>query len=292
MSVEECKAKLPLPDLIVKLGYGEADKKGFLPSPFRPGESGDSFHLFERGGQHFFKDHASGQGGDEINFIKFLRGMDDRAAIELYHELAGVEWRKVAATGTAERGKSSWSDLGKPVATYVYQNDDGSEALQVLRFAKEGGGKTFRQRRRARLGERSPNGWIWRVDEGDRVLYRLPELLECPVTTPIFLVEGEKCVEALVSLGLVATCNVAGAGKWQANYTASLAGKWVVMIGDNDEPGRKHVADVSEKLRPVVARLGIIDIASVWPGCPDKGDVADWVEAMGTNVALKAAERN
>jgi putative DNA primase/helicase len=43
----------------------------------------------------------------------------------------------------------------------------------------------------------------------------LPELLKAQASNqPIFIVEGEKCVEALRALGLVATTNSGGAGKW------------------------------------------------------------------------------
>ena len=38
------------------------------------------------------------------------------------------------------------------------------------------------------------------------------------------MVEGEKDADALTALGLTATCNPMGAGKWRDSYTATLAG--------------------------------------------------------------------
>ena len=48
-----------------------------------------------------------------------------------------------------------------------------------------------------------------------RVLYRLPELLARP-DEPVYVVEGEKDADRLASMGLLATTNSGGAGKWQA----------------------------------------------------------------------------
>ena len=57
-----------------------------------------------------------------------------------------------------------------------------------------------------------------------RVLYRLPDLLNAPPERPVFVVEGEKDVETLASLGLIATTNAMGAGKWRPEYNEALKG--------------------------------------------------------------------
>jgi len=40
----------------------------------------------------------------------------------------------------------------------------------------------------------------------------------------VLIVEGEKDVEAARKLGLVATCNSGGAGKWRDEYSEMLRG--------------------------------------------------------------------
>ena len=45
----------------------------------------------------------------------------------------------------------------------------------------------------------------------ERVLYRLPEVL---AAGEVWVVEGEKDADSLAALGIVATCNAGGAGKW------------------------------------------------------------------------------
>ena len=73
------------------------------------------------------------------------------------------------------------------------------------------------------------------------MLYRLPDLLEADPDAWIFIPEGEKHVDKLWELGLVATCNSGGAGKSEASYSAALQGRRVALLPDNDAPGHRHV---------------------------------------------------
>jgi putative DNA primase/helicase len=60
----------------------------------------------------------------------------------------------------------------------------------------------------------------------------------------------------------------------------------VVIIGDNDEPGRNHARDVAEALAPIAARVRVLDLAVCWPECPPKGDISDWLATGGTRDQL------
>jgi len=88
--------------------------------------------------------------------------------------------------------------------------------------------KGFRQRRPDDKG-----GWIWNLEGVKLVPYRLPQWNAKPV---VYLVEGEKDVDALWRLGLPATCNPMGGGKWRDQYNPHLKGKRVVILPDNDPP--------------------------------------------------------
>ncbi len=88
---------------------------------------------------------------------------------------------------------------GQPqiVATYDYRDERGELLFQVVRYDP----KDFRQRR-----PKPGGGWVWSV-KGVRVVpYRLPELLARP-DEPVFVVEGEKDVDNLGRIGVLATCN-------------------------------------------------------------------------------------
>ena len=129
------------------------------------------------------------------------------------------------------------------VATYNYRDETGQTIFQVVRYAHKG----FKQRRPDGAG-----GWEWKLGDTRRVLYRLPELRAAIAagTTPIYVCEGEKDVEAVRAAGAVATCNPMGAGNWRNEYAEQLTGAgWVVIIADDDPPGREHARHVAAKLR-------------------------------------------
>ena len=112
---------------------------------------------------------------------------------------------------------------------YPYTDESGRTLYEVVRLDPKG----FRQRHRDHRG-----GYVWILDRIRRVIYRLPAVLKAAASKGIvYVVEGEKDVHALESLGLVATTNAGGAGKWREGYTASLKGcRGVVILPDNDEP--------------------------------------------------------
>lgn len=160
------------------------------------------------------------------------------------------------------------------VARYPYRDEAGLLLYEAVRMVP----KDFRQRRP------DGNGWSWSLGDVRRVLYRLPELLASKDL--VFVVEGEKDVETLVTMGLVATTNAGGAGKWRDEYSATLRGRRVIVLPDNDEPGRKHAQQVAASLEGVAA----VRIVAL-PGLPPKGDVSDWVAAGGTRDHLMAILR-
>lgn len=154
---------------------------------------------------------------------------------------------------------------------YRYQNALGVEVFQVLRYKP----KTFRQRHTDGKG-----GWIWNMEGVERVLYRLPDVLKAQT---VWIVEGEKDADALILLGFVATCNVGGAGKWLDGYTESLSGKDVVICGDNDEPGRKHVEVVFES---IAGRVKSAKLVALPAGVKDASDYIGGMSLGAAKVAL------
>jgi 5S rRNA maturation endonuclease (ribonuclease M5) len=161
----------------------------------------------------------------------------------------------------------------KMVATYDYTDAEGTLLFQTLRYSP----KDFRQRRPDGKGK-----WLWNLDGVNKVLYHLPEVLEAiKKGMPIYIVEGEKDVESLQKLGLVATTNPMGAGKWRPEYSESLAGAKIVLLRDEDEAGRKHAAMVVKSLTGKVNSV----VTQELPG--DSKDVSDWLETGGTKAELE-----
>lgn len=180
-----------------------------------------------------------------------------------------------------KRTKGRVTTKGKQVAEYIYQSEDGTDVIKAVRYEQPGGGKSFSQFRSDGRG-----GWIPGVKGIEPVLYRLPELITAPMDRVVFVVEGEKKVEALRKWGLIATCNVGGAGKWRDSYSDALRGREVVILPDNDPvdaksgacPGRDHAESVGYSLIGKAKSIKVVTI----PGLPSKGDIVDFQDAGGT----------
>ncbi len=178
----------------------------------------------------------------------------------------------VSSNGSVGGKIKATKPKGKIVATYDYHDANGNLVYQAVRLDP----KSFRQRRP------DGNGWLWNMDGVDRVLYRLPEIIQSDTNTVIFAPEGEKDADVLRELGCTATCNVGGAGKWRDEFGEHLRGRHVVILPDNDDPGRKHGEDVANSLAGVASRVQVVELPDVKP----KGDVSDWLDAGGTIAKL------
>lgn len=157
------------------------------------------------------------------------------------------------------------------VATYDYIDEDGVLLYQSVRYEP----KDFRLRRP------DGDGWIWGLDEGTRkVLYRLPEMIESHPSVPVFLCEGEKDVDNLRALDIVAVAFQGGSAAWREVYAKQLDGRHVVVLPDNDKPGLRLAADVQASIPSAVALRLFAD-------APLQGqDVTNWIEKGGTRNRL------
>ncbi len=162
----------------------------------------------------------------------------------------------------------------KVIAAYDYKDASGKLLFQVCRTAD----KRFFQRRPDGRG-----GWLNGLGGVKPVLYRLPELLKAVRRgETVFIPEGEKDVDNLARLGLAATCNPMGAGKWRDHYSEHLRGAKVVILPDNDEPGRKHAQQVANSLYGKTGSVKVLEL----PSLPEKGDISDWLAVGGTKDEL------
>lgn len=192
---------------------------------------------------------------------------------------AGCDGREIlkvlGVNGTAHKSATI-------AATYRYQTAEGINVREKLRYEP----KDFRIRHRDASGN-----WVYKAGDGQAVLYRLPELKAAIADgRTVFIAEGEKDCDRLAALGLVATCNIEGAAKpeqrakWKAEYTEQLTGAArVVLLPDNDDPGRAHMRHVAAQLAGKVGEVRWLNL----PGLPAKGDVSDWLDAGHTVEELE-----
>jgi hypothetical protein len=147
--------------------------------------------------------------------------------------------------------------------------DTGAVILCAFRI------KVGKDKKRFELGSPVDGGWVMHAPPKPWPLYNLPAIAGAK---SIVIVEGEKCVDALTKLGIVATTSPAGAGNAKHAEWGPLAGKEIVIWGDNDESGRKYVEDVMAqlaRLSPPPTRVRVVDPVQL--GLPEKGDVVDYI---------------
>jgi hypothetical protein len=175
-------------------------------------------------------------------------------------------------------------------AVYPYKDENGVVLYESVRFEP----KAFQQRRPnpdfdpARGRDDNPQ-WLWTVDGVRKVPYKLPELLAAwreDADRPAVIVEGEKDVELLWTLGWLGTTNVAGAGKWSAEYAEFFRGRNVIGIADEDlrdaktkrMAGIEHMKQVRDSMVGVAKRFRLVRLPAE-PG--KKQDVTSYVDAWG-----------
>lgn len=217
--------------------------------------------------------HAGCGGGSVIDLLAKFDGVSPTDILKRY---TSAPSSRQHSTTREPAGKSTPTEASPAPPkstiekTYQYQNELGADVYQVVRLTP----KSFRQRH-------SVNGeWVWSMEGITRVLYRLPEVVSAE---QVIIVEGEKDADNLAALGFCATCNVGGAGKWLDGYTDTLTGKKVVLCGDNDAPGKKHMDLIFESLAGKAAEVRVVTIPKPYK------DVSDWIAAT-PNAAVQFRE--
>jgi predicted P-loop ATPase len=177
---------------------------------------------------------------------------------------------------------------------WEYPARDGSPLVRVVRFDDGKGSKAkWHQERWGK--HRNKMGWLVGIDgvaREDIPIYRYADIQKAIANNElIFLVEGEACADILWSLGLAATCNIGGSGKWRNTDTSDLQGARIVIVPDRDEPGIKH-AELLHQEFPGALWLYPYPDSLAWENLPkSKGlDIADWVDQYQlTSDDIKAA---
>jgi hypothetical protein len=243
------------------------------PRDVRYGSNGSLSVNFETGQ---FYDHEAKIGGGVLAFIQHRLGCDHDGA------LAWLRGKGLLQPGRVVTPLEKDDDRPRSmVCAYDYLDENGTLLHQTIRYKP----KTFRQRR---LDPNNPREWIWNLTGIRAVLYHLPEVLKAVKDGDVVHVsEGEKDADSLTALGLTATTNPMGAGKWRTEYSEFLRGGDIVVHSHNDKPGRDHVERIAASLHGVAARIRVLDISTVWPACEEKADISDWIEAGGTADELQ-----
>jgi len=163
--------------------------------------------------------------------------------------------------------------------TYIYVNKEGEPLFGIVRTPQ----KQFM------AVHLDGDGWAYGMGGANPTIYNLPKVIDAVNKGElVFVVEGEKDADNMAKVGLTATTNPFGAGKWHAEYSNYLKNADVVIIPDNDAVGRRHAEQVAQSLVGKAKSIKILEL----PNLPPSGDVSDWLGAGGTKEELlKLAEQ-
>jgi len=234
--------------------------------------------------------HESGP-GNHNNSLSVAAADDGRILVNCHN---GCDAREIVyAFGLTWKDcfppKEPVASGSKITAVYDYKDQDGILRFQVCRIepGKDGRAKDFRQRQPDGTG-----GFTWKTKGLVKFPYRLMEIA-AERDKPVWIVEGEKQVDYLRSIGLTATCNPGGAGKWLKSYAKYLNGRDVIVVPDCDPPnaktgkivGAEHAKEVADSLIGIAKTIHVLEL----PGCEPKWGLDDWLQKGGHTLQELAA---
>lgn len=194
----------------------------------------------------------------------------------LLHCHAGCDTAAVIEAMGLKTGDLFEKPQNSEVQTAVYPYYDSNGQLIAEKVRKPG--KKFTWRRPDGVG-----GYQYGLGGVQVPLYNLPAIKNSDY---VFLVEGEKDVETMKRLCQPAVSGANGAAKWEDHYAQALQGKKVMIIPDNDQPGRAYAVKAATALKGTAKSVHIMNLAEIWPEIPEKADITDYINAKGqTGVA-------
>ena len=184
-------------------------------------------------------------------------------------------------------------------AIYKFYDENGDLAYEKIRKK----GKKFLHRRyidgetvwgmeEGIYTETFPGSKSWSIKERpgakkayypgqEQLLYNLPNVIKgIKEEQTIFITEGEKDSDSLITRGLIATTTSIGATKgdlgkkWPSRFNSFFKGANVVLLPDNDEPGKRFMEHIAIELKNIANNIKIVEL----PDLSKKEDITDWLE--------------
>ena len=184
-------------------------------------------------------------------------------------------------------------------AIYKFYDENGDLAYEKIRKK----GKKFLHRRyidgetvwgmeEGIYTETFPGSKSWSIKERpgakkayypgqEQLLYNLPNVIKgIKEEQTIFITEGEKDSNSLITRGLIATTTSIGATKgdlgkkWPSRFNSFFKGANVVLLPDNDEPGKRFMEHIAIELKNIANNIKIVEL----PDLSKKEDITDWLE--------------
>lgn len=275
------------------------------------GEEGESFSLQLTGNNAgIWKDFATDEGGkgiialvakrdginngeaarkvsEDINFPLqvFLghsnhqnetRSSNSQISRQINSNISNYEWKYPLPHGKKIKLPKYQGILNynNPDYIFSYRDEYGNELYQKIRWEPNGFSKETKYRRL------DGNRWIYKnaLKNIKRVPYNLPNILNSN-ESDLFIVEGEKHVDKLTQLGILATSSKDW--KTEYNFPQFLQGKIIYIIPDFDLVGRSQALNVAIQCSNFDLNVKIVEL----DGLKNIGDdILDWLEIEGNTI--------
>ncbi|MFM9964929.1 MAG: AAA family ATPase [Planctomycetaceae bacterium] len=171
---------------------------------------------------------------------------------------------------TAEDAVTAYcGSLGKPVAAWSYHDRADKFVGAVVRWNMSDGKKEYRP------VSLNGSGWLQQGMSEPRPLYGLPNVIAA--TGRIYVLEGEKAVDAARRIGLTATTSPHGSqSAAKADWSVMDGKPEIVCVPDNDAAGEQYISDIIGIVSCLTSppKIKILRLAGLPPG----GDIADWLD--------------
>ena len=255
-------------------GSARSSKKN--PCPVCDRSHDPDCSIRESGNMVFCHSRQTGTVGEIISGYKFLKTSDK-----------GAGWGVWVWDG--DKPKKSTRPEVEPRSYELYPDRDGNNLIRVVR--QKGAKVPFYQQYWI--------GGVWlsasKVDEAVKAqmrskvpLFRYAEVREAIGRGErIFFVEGEKCANALWSIGVPATTSIAGSKSLESwgDYSNDLEGAEVIVTPDRDRVGMEYAEKVANYFSyEVRGWLYAFPESPLWDRLTKDGgaDIADWIAEGAT----------
>ncbi len=222
--------------------------------------------------------HGCGEGGGVVKWLRLARGLSGPEALETARRLGLVPEHGDIINSSRVNGRLQSAPNGQRpyrqpcsvenappsalpfrcAACYHYRAPDGTEYARVYRYPENRPGRKADPYSLRNRGEHAGT-WTHRAPQ-NRWPYRVETLTDA---TPVVIVEGEKCADALAGLaeGYGVLSWLGGSGAVLRTNWDALSGREVILWPDADDPGREAMARLAGELD----RIGAAEVLMIRP---------------------------
>lgn len=294
--------------ILESYGYSNTRKKyrAIEAGEHNNGDKTPSMGVYNSRNGFYLKDFAGEQKlYSAIDVIMVLEGLSFADAVKHGAEMCGIEIEnerqqedfspdmKYIVSGLYRKAKQEGFSVKAITAKYhyLYKDTNGKKLFDKYRvdFINESG-----KREKYIVQGIENNGFVrFKFKEGEyqSLVGMYGDFREFKPGEKVYIVEGEKCVDACHSSGMKNTVTVGSSNDFRykgKKFAPYFKGADIVILQDNDQPGEKLTKEIIAALKEVANSIKVI----VPDKSREKADIADFFQSGGTLEQLEKMEEN